>query len=318
MRPFWETSIFPNRVYTIATIYISDISHFSLLLQYWKMEKSKFLKKDASWRFNFRLISKLDMSASVSTWKFTGKFNLRWALVQDQGVEGFSMLEESFSLPPFPAVKLLLHPKITLEKNTLRRIKNSSVFNKIPRGEVSTINSTKFILEEATLMTEWTWRLENKLLMIDLKRLVKLTSVVNLRKNHWKLSAILLSLKKISRLFSKLFLSLSDIWCGTQVSISRGSKSIFTLSLFTSRSLNSSRDVPVAFKDEFTKEWRRVVNFKTFSSPSILFSSNKLFSISDLPFEFLNHMSIKISFYHFKMNCHCLCCRLTFDFFVTF
>ena len=70
----------------------------------------------------------------------------------DASIEGFSMLEESFSLPPFPAVKL--HPKITLEKNTLSRIKNSSVFNKIPRGEVSTINSTKFILEEATLMTE--------------------------------------------------------------------------------------------------------------------------------------------------------------------
>lgn len=72
----------------------------------------------------------------------------------DASIEGFSMLEESFSLPPFPAVKLLLHPKITLEKNTLRRIKKSSVFNKIPRGEVSMINSTKFILEEATLMTE--------------------------------------------------------------------------------------------------------------------------------------------------------------------
>ena len=86
MRPFWETSIFPNRVYTIATIYISDISHFSLLLQYWKMEKSNFLKKDASWRFNFRLISKLDMSASVSSWEATWEFFSRWLIAEDQGV----------------------------------------------------------------------------------------------------------------------------------------------------------------------------------------------------------------------------------------
>ena len=101
--------------------------------------------------------------------------------------------------------------------------------------------------------------------MIDLKRLVKLTSV-NSRKiiEKWRQNSRLW--KKISRLFSKLSLlsSLSDIWWGTQVSISRGSKSIFILSLFTSEMF--------LLLSKFTKEWRRGCKLQNF-----FLRSNKLF-----------------------------------------
>ena len=223
----------------------------------------------------------------------------------DASMESFSISEESFSLPTSSIVSPLLHPKITIEKNSLARTKKSSVFNIMPRGEVSMINSTKFILEEATLMTELEDLKSWKQVANDRSKALSQVDIGQFKKNHREMKAKFSSWKKnLVYFLSYLSFQVCLTFDGELKWVFPEAQRVYLYFLC------SPPRCSCCFQS-LQKNEEGVVNFKTFSSDPINF-----FSISDFPLEFLNHMSIKISFYHFKMNCWCH--WLTFDFFVTF